>query len=226
MSTAPVLAKVPLFAGLRADELEELSALFRTGRYRKGEVVFREGDSGTALYVVEDGEVKLTLTSLEGKEVTLALLGSGAFFGELSLLDGEPRSADARTRVASTLLALEREHFLRVVESRPQLARSLLAALSRRLRRTTEMVHDAGFLDVPGRLARALLQMSDVDVRSGPDGIVDSPQLTQVELAEMAGATRESINKWLGIYERLGLVERQKGFVTVLKPEELRRRIA
>ncbi len=225
MAIARVLAQMPLFAGLAADELDELATLFRPRRYGKGEVVFREGDPGTAFYVVEAGEVKLTLVSLDGKEVMLALLGPGGFFGELSLLDGEPRSADATARVDSLLLILDREDFLRLVEGRPQLARGLLAALSRRLRRTTEMVHDAGFLDVPGRLARALLQVSEAPARPGPDGIVRSPQLTQVELAEMAGATRESINKWLGIYERLGLVERRKGLVTVLKPEELRRRI-
>ncbi|HEU4758574.1 MAG TPA: Crp/Fnr family transcriptional regulator [Dehalococcoidia bacterium] len=220
-----VLAQVPLFTGLSSEELDALAALSRRRRYGKGEVVFRQGDPGSVLYIIESGQVKLTLTSTDGKEVILALLGPGGFFGELSLLDGEPRSADAVARLDSLLWALQRQHFLEFLDGRPRAARGLLAALSRRLRRTTELVQDAGFLDVPGRLARALLQMSEAAGQAGPDGVVVSPRLTQAELAEMVGATRESVNKWLGVYERQGLLRRQRGLITVLRPDELRNRV-
>ncbi len=225
MSYPPVLTQVPLFAGLSGEQLDALAVFLRRRRYPKGSVIFQQGDPGTTLYLIETGEVKLTLTSTQGKEVILALLGPGGFFGELSLLDGEPRSANAMARVACELLALEREHLLRFLESQSRASASLLAALSRRLRRTTDLVHDAAFLDVAGRLARALLQLSETRGQPGPNGVVRFPKLNQGELAEMVGVTRESINKWLKFYEREGFVRHRKGLVTVLRPEELRRRV-
>ncbi len=167
----------------------------------------------------------MVLTSADGKELILSLLGPRAFFGELSLLDGEPRSADAVTREDSQLLILQRVQFSSFLESRPRAVGPLLAALSRRLRRTTDMVHDAILLDIPARLAGALLRLTEARAEAGPDGTVRAPRLTQGELAEMVGATRESVNKWLGAYERQGLVRRGKGGVVVLKPDELRKRL-
>lgn len=218
------LARVPLFAGFSKEEIDTLAGFLRLRRHPKGSIVFHKGDPGTTLYIVQSGEVKLTLSSAGGNEIILALVGSGGFFGELALLDGEARSANAVARIACELLALEREHLLRFLEQRPRAAASLLAALSRRLRRTTELVHEAAFLDVPARLASVLLQLTEARSQPGPDGIVRSPRLTQGELAELIGATRVSINKWLGIYEREGLIRCHKGLVTVLRPEELRRR--
>jgi CRP/FNR family transcriptional regulator, cyclic AMP receptor protein len=168
--------------------------------------------------------VKITLSSAEGGEIILALVGRGGFFGELALLDGEPRSANAVARTTCELLALERNHFLHFLERHPRAAASLLAALSRRLRRTTELMHETAFFDVAARLASMLLQLSEARSQPGPDGAVGSPRLTQEELAQLIGATRVSVNKWLAVYEREGLVRRHKGFVTVLHPEGLRLR--
>lgn len=225
MSEKASLACVPLFAGFSTEEIGALIAFVRSRRYPRGSIIFHKGDPGTTLYIVEAGEVKLTLSSAAGDEIILALVGPGGFFGELALLDGEPRSANAVARVACELLALERNQLLHFLERHPRAAASLLAALSRRLRRTTELVHEAAFLDVSARLASLLLQLTEARSQPGPDGVVRSPQLTQEELAELIGATRVSVNKWLGVYEREGLVRRHKGFVTVLRPEELRRRL-
>ena len=226
MPVPSILAQLPLFSVLSDADLERLAEISRTRLYKKRETIFRSGDEGTALYVIESGEVKLALTSLSGKERALALLGPGAFFGELSLLDGEPRSADAMARTECRLLMIGRAEFLDFLDKRPGLARALLAALSQRLRRTTELIEDAGFLDIGGQLASALLQLTEEHVRPGPDGVVaTAPRLTQAELAGFVGATRESVNKWLGIFERQGVLKRERGGITVLKPEELRRRI-
>ncbi|HKV45934.1 MAG TPA: Crp/Fnr family transcriptional regulator [bacterium] len=219
-----VLAQVPLFAGFSRSELDALATFIRIRRYPKGSIVFHQGDPGTTLYLIEKGEVKLTVMSGRGKEATLALLGHGAFFGELSLLDGEPRSATAVARVDCTLGALDRDHLLRFLAEHPRATASLLSVLARRLRRTTDQVHDAVFLDIPARLAKVLLQFAEAQTE-GPDGLLSPPKLTQEELAELVGGTRESINKCLGVFARQGWVRRHRGMVTVLKPEELRKQI-
>jgi CRP/FNR family cyclic AMP-dependent transcriptional regulator len=219
-----LLAQVPLFAGFSRSELDALSTFIRLRRYPKGSIIFHQGDPGTTLHLIETGEVKLTVMSGRGKEATLALLGQGAFFGELSLLDGEPRSATAVARVDCKLGALDRDHLLRFLEEHPRATASLLSVLARRLRRTTDQVHDAVFLDIPARLAKVLLQFAGAKIE-GPDGRLSAPKLTQEELAELVGGTRESINKCLGIFARQGWVRRHRGMVTVLKPEDLRKQI-
>ena len=221
---ASVLKEVPLFAGFSANELADLASFVRPRRYPRGSIIFHQGDPGTSLYVIETGEVKLTVTAESGKEVTLALLGPGAFFGELSLLDGGPRSANAVARVDCKLGVLDRDHLLRVLAEHPSASASLLSVVTRRLRRTTAQVHDALFLDIAARLAKVLLQFTETKSQS-PDGLLSSPKLTQEELAELVGGTRESINKCLGIFTRQGLVRCHRGMVTVLKPEELRKQI-
>ncbi len=226
MSARSILAQVPLFAGLSREQLEALARSLRSRQYPRGSIVFHQGDPGTTLYIIEDGEVKLTVLSSEGKEIVLALLGVGGFFGELTLIDGEPRSATAVAKTACQLLALERDHLLRFLEDHPRAGMGLMAALSRRLRRTTEQVQDAAFLDGPTRLAKALLELTEARGRPGPDGVVRAPRLTQDDLAEIVGGTRESINRWLRIFAQQGLVRRQRGFVTILQPEGLRKHLS
>lgn len=217
VSVTSVLAKVPFFAGVAEAELETLARSLQRRSVRGGKAVFRHDDPGSSLYVIESGVVKVQRTSPEGREVILAILGPGDFFGELALLDGEPRSADAIAREDCTLLVLEREDFLAFLDKEPGVATKLLAALSRRLRRTDQLVQDAAFLDVPARLARALLQLAE-----SPEATTG---LTQSELAAMVGASRESVNRWLQFYRRRGLIDSATGSIRVLQPEELRRHI-
>jgi CRP/FNR family cyclic AMP-dependent transcriptional regulator len=217
-----LLAHIPLFAQLPSTELEKLAVLLHSRRYKAGEVVFHEGDAGTALYIIEGGEVKIVLGSAEGKEVVLELLGPGDFFGELALLDGEPRSADAVAKAASQLLILQREDFTRSVHEAPHVAASLLAALSRRLRRTDQLVHGAAFSDVRTRLIKALLELGETRGQPGPQGIIIGSRLTQGDLANMVGTTRESVNKWLRYYAQKGLLRHERGHVTLLDTQRLR----
>jgi CRP/FNR family transcriptional regulator, cyclic AMP receptor protein len=221
MSARSILEQVPLFAKLSEDQLNVLAGHLRFRRYRKGATIFHQGDPGTALYLIEKGEVKLTILSLTGKEVVLGLLGPGAFFGELALLDGETRSSNAIVRTTCELQALEREHLFSFLESHPQAGGSMFAALGHRLRRTTEQLHDVVFLDGPGRLAKALLQFTQTRSGPGPDGILRPPRLTQDDLGEIVGGTRESINRWLRAFARQGLIRCRRGSVTVLRPAEL-----
>ncbi|HYI02132.1 Crp/Fnr family transcriptional regulator [Hyalangium sp.] len=221
MSYAQFLAKVPMFEHLAQEQLEHLSGLLHARRYPKGEVIFHEGDVGTALFIIRKGQVAIRLSSLDGKEATLALLERGDFFGELALLDGEPRSTDAVAREETELLSLQQESFHRFLESSPQVALGLLASLSRLVRRVTRLVHDATFLDARTRLIRVLLELARSQGRPGTDGVVITQKLTQAELANLCGLTRESTNKWLRFFVREGLLSYEGGQITLVHPERL-----
>jgi CRP/FNR family cyclic AMP-dependent transcriptional regulator len=206
-----LLATVPLFAHLAPDELEALARHLQVRHLVAGTPVFRRGDAGEALYIVRNGEVRISVASAEGKELVLAMLGPGDFFGELALFDGDPRSADAIAAEDTTLLVLWRDQFRRLLEASPALAASALAALSRRLRRSDLLIEDLAFLDVRARLARVLLDLAARKGVPGPEGVVIAARLTQRDLAALVGATRESVNKWLRACERDGLVRRARG---------------
>jgi CRP-like cAMP-binding protein len=218
---ANVLGSVPLFADLNERDLRELAEALRPRRYRRGETIFVTGDPGTSLCVVNTGRIKLALSSNEGREVILDVLGPGEVFGELALLDGEPRSADAVSVEATELLLLHRETFLRFLRERPEVAINLIGVLSRRLRRDAQLVQDAAFLDVPARLARTILRLAE----PAEDGTLRTPRLTQSDLAAAAGTTRETLNKWLGFFVEQGFVKWNRSQVTVIDAEGLRRRI-
>ncbi|PTL84684.1 Crp/Fnr family transcriptional regulator [Vitiosangium sp. GDMCC 1.1324] len=224
MSYSQLLAQIPMFEHLASEDLENLSGLLQQRRYNKGEVIFHQGDVGTALFIVRKGEVAIRLSSSEGKEVILGLLGRGESFGELALLDGEPRSTDAVAREETHLLSLHQEDFRRFLSERPQVAMGLLAVLSRMVRRVTQLVHDSAFLDARARLARVLLYLAKKLGQPVPGGGVVIPkQLTQAELANLCGMTRESVNKWLRDYARAGVLTYENGQITILDLERLRR---
>ena len=197
--------------------------------YARGEAVCRKGDPGTNLYVITLGQVKLSLIAENGREAILDLLGPGDVFGELALLDGEPRSADAIATEASHVLLLDRDEFHRCVRQQPEIAVHLLAVLSQRIRRDTRLMEEAAFLDVPRRLCGTLLRLA----RSGESRAAHAteahelvtPRLVQSDLAAMAGTTRETLSKWLGVLEDELLIRRMpQGRILVLQPDELRRR--
>ncbi|QSQ15471.1 Crp/Fnr family transcriptional regulator [Myxococcus landrumensis] len=222
MSHAQLLSEISLFEQLDSEALESLSSLLRPCRFGRGEVVFLQGDVGTALYVIRRGEVAIRLSSPEGKEVILSLLARGDFFGELALLDGEPRSTDAVAREDSELLILQRDDFRRYVEARPGVATALLATLSRMVRHVTQLVHDTHFLDARERLVRVLLGLAREQGESGGAGGVVIPlRLTQTEIANLCGLTRESTNKWLRFYVREGLLSYEGGRITLVHPDRL-----
>jgi CRP/FNR family cyclic AMP-dependent transcriptional regulator len=219
------LQQVKLFTGLAAEDLVVLAANLQRRRYGKGQFIFQQGDPGLCLYLVESGKVKIASFSSEGKGLVLNLFGPGDFFGELALLDGEPRSADAVAQEPCQLLLLQRDDFMRFLEARPHVAIKLLATVSRRLRHTTQQAEAIIFFDLPARLARVLLELAEAERTSTEAGWVITSRPTQAELAEMVGATRESVNKWLGAYEEQGLIRREGNQLIILQPEALRKRI-
>ena len=221
------LQNVVLFSEFAAEELEGLAGSLRPRRFARGECIFLAGDPGDSLCIIEEGRVRIALPAPDGRgEVTVAVLGPGDFFGELALLDGHPRSADAVGTEAGRLLLLRRADFLGCLEERPRMAIRLLGVLSQRLRHDAELVQDAAFLDVPGRLARVLLRLAEAQGQRRDEAVLLSTRLTQTDLAGLVGATRESVNKWVGFYERQGLIRCQGGQITVLRPDGLRARIS
>jgi CRP-like cAMP-binding protein len=222
-----LLALVGLFADLTTAELVGLASLMRPRPYAKDEVIYLRGDPGTAFYVIASGKVKIALTSPDGKELILRRLGPGGFHGELALLDDEPRSADAVATEASVLLVLQRDAFRQFLSEHPDLATKLLGTVSQYLRRNAELIQDATFLDVPARLARILLELATEPGAADlpPPGAIIPDRMKQGELAALVGATRESINKWLGSFEKQGLISYDKGQITLLRPSGLKQRI-
>lgn len=207
MVEADALAGVALFAVLSAADRATLAGRLRRRRYTKDVVIFVRGEPGGGLYLVEHGRVRIVLTSADGKELAVDVFGPGDSFGELALLDGEPRSADAVAHEDCTLLFLPRADFDQALAARPAVARAVLTVLSQRVRRDTELLYEAVFGELPARLARAIRQLAPADQAAGEQVL----HVTQEELAAMLGASRESINKWLGYFERQGLLRRQRG---------------
>lgn len=219
-----LLARSGFLADLSPPDLRDLAAHLRRRRYSKGQILFAQGEPGASLFVVESGRVNTVLAYSDGKELVLNSYGPGDVFGELSLLDGEGRFADAVVECDSQLLVLGRDEFVRFLEERPRTAISLLAIVTRKVRRLTRQVHDIAFLDVPARLAQALLDLSAARGKPVDGGAARSIRTTQTEMAGMIGATRESVNKWLGYFEDRGLIRRTRGQVTVLRPDILAQR--
>lgn len=222
MSYSELLSQVPLFSSLGSDDLERLSSSLQPRSHARGEIIFHRDDVGTDLFIIRKGEVTIRLSSSDGREVSLALLGRGAAFGELALLDEAPRSTDAVAREETSLLSLSRKDFQKFLEERPQVVPTLLAELSRLVRRVTRTVHDANFLDARARLARVLLDLAQTQGQPGSEGVAINSRLTQTELANLAGLTRESTNRWLRFYAREGLLSYEEGRITLLEPDNLR----
>lgn len=216
-----LLQEVPFFAGISREDLAPLAAACRPRHYRRNQIIFHRDDPGDTLHIVQSGQVRIVLTSPEGDEILLALMQAGDFFGELSLLDGLPRSATAVANEATVTLALARSGFLRVLDHSPQLVHQIILALSARLRRTDLLLGDSAFLDVPTRLVKRLLDLAQTqgerETGKGPRTIL----VTQSELAAMVGATRESVNRELRTLEARGLIRVDRGRILLLRPEAL-----
>ncbi|HEU5330418.1 MAG TPA: Crp/Fnr family transcriptional regulator [Thermomicrobiales bacterium] len=225
MSNPDLLRGVPLLAVLPDDELDRLAQRARPRQYRAGTIIFHRDDPGAALHIITAGLVKLVLTSLEGREVTVGILRPGDFFGELALLDGGPRSASAIALDAVETLTLDRTPFVAILERQPQMASALLAVLGDRLRRTDELVQDILFLDLPGRLAKQLLALAGEHGVPGAGGTRIDLRLNQSDLAAIVGATRESVNRCLNAYAERGLLRVERDAITILQPEALQDRI-
>jgi len=216
--------KAPLFAALDDEDAEHLIASMTRSLMERGDILFHEGDQGDRLYVIAEGKIKLGRRSPDGRENLLAILGPGEMFGELALFDPGPRTATATAVAETQILALDNEQFTTFLEARPGVAANLLAALARRLRRTNESLADLVFTDVPGRVAKALLDLSRRFGRPVEDGILVAHDLTQEELAQLVGASRETVNKALADFATRGWLKLEARAVLLQDVDRLRRR--
>lgn len=213
-----LIREVPLLAKLTGPDLKALAERGRVRRYVAGATIFQEGDRGDSLHVVIEGVVRVSVVSPRGEEATVALLGPGEFVGDLALLDGLPRSANAIATQQTKTLVVTRDDFRRWLAERPKASLALLEALSLRVRRTDEVLADLTFLDLPNRLAKRLLSL----ITEHPaEGSTYSLRITQAQLASMLGVSRESVNKQLNEFERNGWVRLGRGSVTVLDAASL-----
>jgi len=219
-----VLRRAPLFNALDDDSAAALQAGVTIVQLARAERLFEEGASGDQLYVILDGKIKLTRAAADGRENLLSVLGPGEMFGELSLFDPRPRTASAVAVTDSSLAALAHANLRNWLTGRPDVALHLLQALAQRLRRANDVMADLVFTDVPGRVAKALLDLADRFGTKQEDGLHVNHDLTQEELAQLVGASRETVNKALADFAARGWLQLAAKSVLLIEPERLRKR--
>jgi len=218
------LGSSPLFSALDPQAQQELRAQMAEVRLPRGQSLFAEGEPGDRLYVVTSGKVKLGRTAADGRENLLAVMGPGEMFGELSLFDPGPRTATATAITDTTLIGLGNADLQPWLTAHPEVATQLLAALARRLRRTNEAMADLVFSDVPGRVAKALLDLARRFGVTTEEGVRVTHDLTQEELAQLVGASRETVNKALADFASRGFLRLEGRAVVILDLDRLTRR--
>jgi CRP/FNR family transcriptional regulator/CRP/FNR family cyclic AMP-dependent transcriptional regulator len=219
------LAKTHLFEGVAASDLESLRPSIRTRTFERGSYLFREGDPGSHLHVVVQGQVKIGRIGQGGGEVVFAIAGPGEVFGELSLFDEDgERSADAQALEPTECLLIAKGPLLEFLTARPQLLLRIIASLNAYIKQKDATIGDVTFLDIPGRVAAKLVQLADTKGRPTPDGISLELNLSQQTLAAMVGATRENVNRALRRFSELGYIRLEHGSITVLNRDQLLRR--
>lgn len=220
--TADLLASLEAFSVLEDRELEQMAQVAVPRTFDRGEVIFREGDSGEALYVVRTGSVSIQREHGDGRTLALAELRTGSMFGELAAFGGEVRSATAEALEETALVAILGPDMQRVLRNNPDIALKLLAGLAERVRRLNDRLLAQSFQTVPGRVAGALLLQTMARQEEGAGATDVLVRATQAEIAQLAGTSRESASRFLATLEREGVVELGRGKVTVHDPEQLR----
>jgi CRP/FNR family cyclic AMP-dependent transcriptional regulator len=212
-----ILRETSLLRSVPEQDLKALAAISRLRSFRRGQIVFTRGDPGETVIVVVSGRVKMTVRSADGGELTLAIIHPGGLTGEVGVVDGGPRSADAETLEESQLLLIPRDAVRDVCARVPSAAQALTNSIAATLRRLTDATADLVFLDLPRRVAKILLSQPRDD-----DGIIRH-KMSQEELAHQVGSTRQSVNAALRGFERRGWIEMHDRAVTVKQPAALNR---
>lgn len=216
-----IIERNTLFRGLSARTLDQIVALAGRRTYREDTVIFTRGDPGDSLYGVVTGRVRISVSAPGGKEVYLNVMQPGDSFGEISLLDGEPRSASARTITATELMFIPRAAFIALLKKEPPLALHLIHLLCERVRWAHELMEDSTLLTAPERLAKRLLSLAGQQGRASPVGVKVS--LSQEELATYLGLSRQIVNQHLQEWRGKGWVSLGRGSVTIADERALRK---
>ena len=207
MTNVDMLRRVPLFSDLPEEDLEKLARVAVRKTYPKENVIFFEQDEGDSLFIISRGSVKVAKISDEGKEVILAILGPGEFFGDMSLLDNQPRSATVIAVEETEVSAIRRKEFLSQIQENPQLAVKLMSVLSQRLREANRKIGNLALLDVYGRLARILMDFAKIEGRKLDNGRIAFRRPTHQAIANMIGTSRETVTRTLGDLHRRGYIQ-------------------
>ena len=220
-----LLKQVPLFRSLRTEDSRHIAALLQKQTLHKGDSLFRKGEEGHSLYMITAGKIKIVRQSRDGDEVILAVLSVGDFCGEMALLDGLPRSADAVAVEETHIYGLNRKDFLAYVMNNETAVKGILSALSKRLRKADDFLEDIFFLNVAARLAKKLIELAMSNGFREEDGGPIKLSVTQKDLAGMIGATRESVNKELRILREKNLISLSGNTIVIDDLEALKKRI-
>jgi CRP/FNR family transcriptional regulator, cyclic AMP receptor protein len=208
----------PFFKNLDASIIDQLAPRTITAKFKKGAVIFRKGDIGTRLYAVRAGAVRISAPSEQGKDAIFNLVVPGELFGEIAFLDGGQRTADAVAIDNCELVVVERRDFIHLVRDYPEVALKLIEILCARLRRTSEQIEDIMFLGLPNRLAKVLLHLNRGAAGETPRNRI---RITQREISQMIGVSRESANKQLQTWQRKKWLKLERGGVVILAPDAL-----
>ena len=218
-----VLANHPLFSHLEVAEREQLLALGAERRFNDGQMLFQRGDTGASMMLVLRGQVKISIVSSEGKELIFSIIPPGECFGEIALLDGQARTADAIAVGDCVLFTLARSDFIPFLERHPQVAIRLLAVLCGRVRATSDFIERLAFQNLPARLAHLLLHLAATQGSTTPAGVRITCKLSQQEIGNLIATSRESVNKQLQAWQTEGWLTIEHGHITLLKPAALNR---
>ena len=220
------LRRVPLFEGLKEEDLEAIAKVTITRSFSKDQVIILAEEEGDALFIIHTGQVKVSIVSEDGREVILSMLGEGAVVGELALLDEKPRSANVVATEDTELIMLRRSDFLRLIFKIPKIAISLLAELASRLRKTDRKIEGLALLDVTSRISETLLQLAEEQGEQQNEGIFIANRPTHQHLANMSGTTRETVSRVLKRLEGQGYIVCKGRTITILREDrrQLRRR--
>jgi CRP-like cAMP-binding protein len=217
-SKLSVLRKHPYFADLESDAFEQLCRYAKHTTLKRGTPIFAKGDPPTSLFAVISGTVKISISSPDGRNAILNLIGPGEIFGEIALLDAQLRSADATANTNCELFTIDRREFVPFVRSQPTVAMKFIELLCTRLRRTSDQVEQVILQDLPGRLAGALIRLTERHKAAKDSRTI---AVTQQEISEMVGMSRESINKQLRAWAARNWVRLEHGAIVVLDLEPL-----
>jgi CRP-like cAMP-binding protein len=207
-----------LFGNLTPQQIESLSACIVTRSVKRGTNIYAKGDPGTSLCGIGAGTVKISVPSADGKDAVFNVLGKGDIFGEIALLDGNPRTADATAVTDCALFVIERRDFLPLIRKEPEIALRIIEILCSKLRRTTQQAEEVMFLDLPSRLAKALMRLGDADTTGMQERKVT---ITQKDLGNLIGRSRESTNKQLRIWQGKKWVRLERNAVVILAADSL-----
>lgn len=221
MTKSEFLSKISIFSSLEKEDLELLANATQEVTYSKGKTIISSEEIGSTFFIVKSGRVKVTAEAFGGREIVLSTLHPLAFFGEMSIIDGEPRSASIIALEETKLITMEREVFLGILHRYPQITIKILTILCQRLRRADELIQCLRFLSASGRTIQTLFKLSDEHGVTTPKGLLIDTKLTHQELASLSGTSKESMRKIIRDFKEKGYIKFERGKITILNESML-----